>query len=155
MKPALQVQPEAASLPADELDPEGQLLQAPAPDEVLNLPEGHLLHDPEPGVSLYSPGAQDAHGPPSGPVKPASHVQSDGSSLPAGELDPEGQMLHAPAPDKVLNLPEGQLLHAPAPGSALKVPAAQGAHGPPSGPVKPASQVQADREELPAGESES
>jgi hypothetical protein len=52
------VQSEAASLPAGELDPEGQLLQAPAP-----------------GVSLNSPGAQGEHGPPSGPVKPAIHSQ--------------------------------------------------------------------------------
>ena len=76
------------SLPAGELDPEGQLLHGPAPDEVLNLPEGQLLHDPAPVVSLYSPGAQGEHAPPSGPVKPALHVQSEASSLPAGEEEP-------------------------------------------------------------------
>ena len=71
MKPALQVQPEAASLPADELDPEGQLLQDPAPD-----------------VSLNPPGAQGEHDSPSGPVKPALHVQREAASLPAGEEEP-------------------------------------------------------------------
>ena len=128
---------EAASLPAGELDPEGQLLHATAPDSALYDPVGHTLHVP-----------------PLKPVKPALHVQSEAASLPAGELDPAGQLLHAPTPDEILNLPEGQLLQTSAPGSALNVPAAQGAHGPPSGPVKPALHVQADREELPAGESE-
>ena len=88
MKPSSHIQSEEVSLPAGEFDPEGQLLQDPAPGGVLNLPEGQLLQDPAPGVSLNSPGAQGEHDPPSGPVKPALHVQREAASLPAGEEEP-------------------------------------------------------------------
>jgi len=51
-------------------------------------PEGQLLHDPAPDAALYVPAGHAAHVPPFGPVKPASHAQSEAASLPAGEEDP-------------------------------------------------------------------
>jgi hypothetical protein len=40
-------------------------------------------------------------------------VQSEAASLPAGELDPEGQLLHATAPESALYDPVGHALHVP------------------------------------------
>ena len=45
------------------------------------LPAKQLLHLSDPLVSLYLPAAQLVHGPPSGPVVPAMHVQSVISSF--------------------------------------------------------------------------
>ena len=58
-------------------------------------------------------------------------------SLPTGELEID---------------PEGQLLHSPAPADALYLPSSHAEHGPPSGPVKSALQMQSEVASLPAGE---
>ena len=68
-----------------------------------------------PDELLYLPATQLVHGPPSGPLKPLLHVQSLAESLPAGELDPEGQaeqVLDVVAPDVVEYLPLPQSLQA-------------------------------------------
>ena len=68
-----------------------------------------------PDELLYLPATQLVHGPPSGPLKPLLHVQSLAESLPAGELDPEGQaeqVLDVVAPDVVEYWPLPQSLQA-------------------------------------------
>ena len=67
----------AESLPAGELDPAGQLLQAP-----------------DPSVALYLPATHAVHGPPLAPVKPLLHEQSLTESLPTGESESDGQLMH-------------------------------------------------------------
>jgi len=65
------------------------------------------------------------------------HTQSEDVSLPEGELEPEGQLLHDPAPDPALNVPAGHAVH-----------------GPPFGPVKPALHAQSEEASLWAGEED-
>ena len=69
--PVGHLQSDTVLLPASELDPGGQLLQAPAPAVSLNLPASHARH-----------------GPPLGPPNPALHTQSEAASLPASEEVP-------------------------------------------------------------------
>jgi len=81
-------------------------------------------------------------------------VQSTTLSLPAGELEFNGQALHvefAEAPTAVEYVPVPQSLQAADPVNALYLPAAHAVHVPPSGPVDPALQVHAVKEVLPAG----
>ena len=89
------VQSVAASLAAGELDPEGQ-----------------SLHDPAPVDDLYLPTEHAKHGPPSGPVKPALHRQSDTASLAAGELELAGHVVQMHGSLLERYLPASQALHA-------------------------------------------
>jgi len=94
----------AESLPAGELDPAGQLLQAP-----------------DPSVALYLPATHAVHGPPLAPVKPLLHEQSLTESLPTGESESDGQLMHVlkeVPPEVVEYLAAGQSLHAEAPAAA-------------------------------------
>lgn len=67
MYPALQPQSVRPSLPAGEMEFEGQLLQeAAAACEY--LPDRHCAQGAEPGAALLVPGEQAVHASPSGPV---------------------------------------------------------------------------------------
>jgi hypothetical protein len=44
---------------------------------------GHSVHAADPGLDLYDPARHPEHGPPSGPVYPASHTQSVMRALPS------------------------------------------------------------------------
>ena len=53
------------------------------------------VHAADPVTILNFPATQAVHVPPSGPVEPAAHactMQSCSASLPAGEMDPLGQV---------------------------------------------------------------
>ena len=103
----------------------------------LHSPDKQLLQAPAPGCALCLPAAHAAHGPPSGPVEPALHVQFVEAVLPSGELDLAAHAVHASLPDAALYLPDTHAEHAP-----------------PSGPSYPGLQVQAVSAALPAAELE-
>ncbi len=106
-----------AELPADELEFVGQSLQLADPVDALYFPATHAVH-----VS------------PSGPVHPVLQVQE---ALPAGELDPAGQVMHvelAEAPTAVEYVPAPQSVHSAAPFKVLYLPGMHAGHVPPSGP---------------------
>tara|TARA_X000000368_G_C23055184_1_gene723520 strand:- start:3316 stop:3804 length:489 start_codon:yes stop_codon:yes gene_type:complete len=139
-----------------ELVPSGQRLQLWLPAETLNVPWGHAVH-----------------GPPSGPVKPASHLQSAWLVLPLlavcefsehvvhTELRASANVPAAQVTHVVLlvalrvgeAVPAGQRLQFPAPTEALNVPASQLRHTAPSVPVNPASHWQSSTLPLPAGDT--
>ena len=84
-------------------------------------------------------------------------MQAPTPALPTGESDIVGQSEQvvtcvAPAADEYL--PATQLVQSTVPIVFLYFPATQLVHGPPFGPVKPALQMQAVEDELPAGVSE-
>ena len=83
------------------------------------------------------PAPHAAHGPPSGPVYPALHIQSIPASLPTALMEFAGQFTHAALPVSTLNFPATHAVHAP-----------------PSAPVKPAAHLQFVKASLPGGESE-
>ena len=63
---------------------------------------------------MYDPAAQTVQDPPAGPLEPLLHVQSITASLPAGELEYDGQLAHVleeVAPEADEYLPLGQLAH--------------------------------------------
>ena len=62
-----------------------------------------------PAEPLYDPAAQTVQGPPAGPLEPLLHVQSLKASLPAGELEYDGQFAaHVLAPEVEEYVPPGQ-----------------------------------------------
>ena len=75
--------------------------------------------------------------PPAGPVHPALQVQLVIATLPAGELEFDGQLIQS--------LDAAELLY---------LPASHAAHVPPSGPDHPALQVQSVLAMLAGGETE-
>ncbi len=87
---------------------------------------------------MYVPAAHAIHVPPSGPVKPALHVQEVAAEVWAGALELAGhatQYVPSVAPTVTENLTVGQAVHVSFPISNLKVPAGHSMHGPSSGPV--------------------
>ena len=92
VKPGAQVQSWAASLPATELEFDGQTSHNLAASMSENLPASHWLHAAEPMAALCVPGAQGRQGPPSEPVYPPLHLQSVSSSLPVCASVFEGQL---------------------------------------------------------------
>eukprot|EP00961_Rhodomonas_salina_P128247 1728100-Rhodomonas_salina.4 len=81
-------------------------------------PNGHGAHASDPTSSVYVPAGQMLHGPPSGPAKPRSHLQSLG--LPLAGSDTVCSSWHR--------------VHPAGPVTFLKKSGGHGWHGPPSGP---------------------
>ena len=99
---------------------------------------GRLSHGADPDVVLNLPSTHAVHGPPSGPVESAGHfvLQAVAEVLCTGEVEFDGQLLHAAGPV-----------------SALYVPMSHAVHDPPE-IVNPALQMQASWVVLCVGESE-
>jgi hypothetical protein len=87
-------------------------------------------------------------------VHPALQMQLVKAALPAGELEFDGQALHAEAPTAVEYVPAAQSVQVAFPFNALYFPATHAVHEPPSGPENPALQAQLVKPRLPAGELE-
>ena len=86
-----------------------QLLRMLFPVAGVNEFAGHTVHACGPSQSLYLPSAHSAHGPPSGPVNPATHEQI---GCPASEDWFCAHVVHACTPISGLNLPTSQATHA-------------------------------------------
>jgi hypothetical protein len=69
-----------------------------AADVVEYLPAVQSVHVAAPADVLYLPGSQASHLPPSGPVKPALHLQLVAVPLASGEFEFDGHVVHAEAP---------------------------------------------------------
>jgi len=98
---------------------------------------GQAVHAADPVDALYLPASHAVHGPPFGPVAPALQLQFVKASLPAGELEFDGQTLHvefAEAPTAVEYVPAPQYVHSAAPVKALYLPDMHDVHVSPSGP---------------------
>ena len=65
---------------------------------MLYFPAAQGVQSAVPVWSLYLPAVQAVQGPPSGPVKPALHVQSARVMLPAGEVMASGQLVQETPP---------------------------------------------------------
>jgi hypothetical protein len=160
VKPALHVQAARAELGLGEMELAGHTTHVSAsvaPTVVEYVPAEQSLQDTLPVAILYLPATQAVHAPPSGPVKPALHVQAARAELGLGELALSGhvtQVAAAVAPVVVEYVPAAQSVHTALPVAILYLPATQEVHTPPSGPVDPALHVQAVRAELGLGEME-
>ena len=160
VKPAMHAHSHTPPLPAGASECAGHALHAPspvAPTAPEYLPAPQSMHAASPVPALYLPAPHPTHGPPFGPVKPASQIHADTPALPAGAFAFAGHAEHVPSsvcPVAPEYLPAPQYVHAASPAPALYLPAAQSTHGPPFGPVKPASQIHPDTPPLPAGASE-
>ena len=84
---------------------------------------------------------------------PALHMQSLKPSLPAGELEPAGQLTHVLAPEDE-KVPGGQTAQDTEPSEALNVPVLHLEHSPPFEPVKPRLHVHSLAALLPGSETE-
>jgi hypothetical protein len=98
--PALHVQLLAAELALGELELAGHathVVAFVAPVDVEYVPVKQSVHAVLPIAVLYFPGTQAAHGPPSGPVKPARQAVDTHAltfELPLGEVVPAGHETH-------------------------------------------------------------
>ena len=138
MYPALHAQ---AMLPAGELVFSGHVkhdARESAPSANEYVPFGHISQASEPIACLYCPCKQAWHGPPSAPVYPCLHLQSDSDELPASEFEFAGQVSTQRA----------------VPASSLYFPIGHSSHGPPLGPKDPGAhrREQVSLEVLPGGE---
>ena len=160
VKPASQIHADTPALPAGAFAFAGHAEHVPSsvcPVAPEYLPAPQYVHAASPAPALYLPAAQSTHGPPFGPVKPASQIHPDTPPLPAGASEFAGHVVHVPspvAPTAPEYLPAPQSMHAASPVPALYLPAPHPTHGPPFGPVKPASHAHSDTPPLPAGASE-
>ena len=95
VKPALQIQAEAASLPAGESEATAhaeQVLSSVASFAVEYLPATQSVQPASPALSLYLPASQPTHAPSSDPENPALHIHT----LPSELYAPAGQAAHVP-----------------------------------------------------------
>jgi hypothetical protein len=86
----LQVQTATVELATGELELVGHVIHVVdtvAPVLVEYVPAPQSVHAALPVLVLYFPATQAAHEPPSGPVKPALHVQAARVVLGLGELE--------------------------------------------------------------------
>ncbi len=147
--PALQMQLVEAELAADDQAFNGQALHvalADAPTVTEYVPAAHEVHTAAPVNVLYLPAAHDVHVVPSGPLDPASQVQLVTAELPAGELEFEGQALHAAiadAPTSVEYVLAEQSVHCALPAALLYFPYPHAMQVSPFCPLKPGSHSQA------------
>ena len=129
---------------------------APTVDEYLPLPQSVQVSEPVP--ILCFPATHAVQVPPSGPVWPLLHRQSDNVLLAAGDAEFAGHVSHTEPPAEYLPashgthverdvaaladeyVPAPQLVHSPSPCLSLYVPGLQLAHVPPTC-VKPALHV--------------
>jgi hypothetical protein len=134
-----------------------QVAAAVAPAVVEYVPAAQSVQAALPVAILYLPATQPVHVPPSGPVKPALHVQAARAELGLGEMELAGhatQVAASVAATVVEYVPGTQSVHNALPVPILYLPVAHGAHTTPSGPVDPALQVQAAGAKLAIGELE-
>ena len=96
-----------------------------------------LLQAAEPAAALYCPTAHAAHGPPFGPVCPASHRHASGAVLAAALVEFDAQCAHAALPL-----------------AAFHSPARHATQGPPAGPEYPGAHTQSVCAALPAAATE-
>ncbi len=89
---------------------------------VETLPAGHWVHRAAPTLSLNFPATHAVHGPPSGPGKPLSHLQSDSAMLDDADREFAGQSLHTAAPSELAYLPDTHCTHVSDPKLALYEP---------------------------------
>jgi len=122
------------------------------------VPAQQSVHGALPFVVLYFPVTQAVQNElPSGPLKPALHVQPAMAEVPLTDQEfdaHETQVDATVARVLVEKVPAKQSVHAALPLLVLYFPATQPLHGPPFGPEKPAQHVQAAAAELPLGELE-
>ena len=132
VKPALQIQSEAASLPAGAcaFGVHGKhALSAVAPLAVENLPAPQSVQAAFPGPALYLPATQPAHVPPLGPLKkPALQMHAETVALPAGACEFSGHTTHELDPVSVWNFPASHRRHELAPVFSLYLPTSQPVH---------------------------
>jgi len=95
-------------------------------------PAAHAVQASLPAAALYLPASHATHASPSGPVKPALHVQAVEAVLPSGELELDKHAVQASLP-----------------AVSLYLPATHATHAPPSGPVYPALHLQKVASPLP------
>lgn len=76
----------------------GQGVQALAATPPTAVPGGHGAQAALPAAALKVPAAQGAHAAPADPVYPATHLQSNTTTLPAGADEFAGHCVHAVAP---------------------------------------------------------
>ena len=73
------------------------------------MPAGQVVQTALPTVDLYDPAAHVEHGPPSGPVNPTLHLQSDTESAAiCSVIDPAGHAIHCAVPADDLYVEYGQ-----------------------------------------------
>ena len=126
VKPALQIQSEAASLPAGAcaFGVHGKhALSAVAPLAVENLPAPQSVQAAFPGPALYLPATQPAHVAPLVPMKkPALQMHAETVALPAGAFEFAGhaeQVFSVVCPTAAEYLPLVQTVHMSEPVSIL------------------------------------
>jgi hypothetical protein len=105
----------------------------------------HKVHALGPISVLYVPCTHPRHTSPSAPVYPALHRQSIASSLPSGDWEDEGQLVHVETTcaTVVEYSFTPQFTHVPMPTPVLYVPAMHATHSTPSSaPEYPALQEQ-------------
>jgi len=105
----------------------------------------HKVHALGPISVLYVPCTHPRHTSPSAPVYPALHRQSIASSLPSGDWENEGQLVHVETTcaTVVEYSFKTQFTHVPMPTPVLYVPAMHATHSTPSSaPEYPALQEQ-------------
>jgi len=100
-------------------------------------PAAHAVQASLPAAALYLPASHATHASPSGPVKPALHVQAVEAVLPSGELELDKHAVQASLP-----------------AVSLYLPATHATHAPPSGPVYPALHLQKVASPLPGPDHE-
>ena len=86
-----------------------QFLNNALPVPAVFVCHGQPVHPCGPSQSLYVPLAHSAHGPPSGPVNPATHEQT---VIPATDDWFCAHRVHACTPVSALNVPGAQATHA-------------------------------------------
>lgn len=97
------------------------------------LPRGQAVQSDGPVTFLYLPATHPEHGRPSGPVKPAVHVQFQFEMLPTGADEPLGQSKQSPAlvaASIAEYLPAEHSEQLPGPATSLYVPLAHLVQGP-------------------------
>jgi hypothetical protein len=112
VNPVLQIQSEAASLPAGAVEFEvhaEHVLSAVAPLAVEYFPAPQSVHAQLPLPALYVPAAHASHAPAPSLVNPGLQIQSEAASLPAGEYEFGVHKLHVVMPGSDPYLDVGQL----------------------------------------------
>jgi hypothetical protein len=106
--PASQRQSSRSTPPTVELEPDGQDIQVPGPEESLNLPFSHASHGQAPIEVLNLPLSQATQVCPSISAYPTSHAQA---ALPNSEVKCFGQSMHSSDPSRALYLPASHAEH--------------------------------------------
>jgi len=112
-EPGLHLQAVSKTLPGGEDDLYAHIEHFPGPGSGLNVLGMHAAQPPL--AVAVKPATHSSvimlHGPPSGPEKPALHLQSVSEMLPAGDMESRGQDKHADAPVSALYVSDGHREH--------------------------------------------